>query len=88
MEISNYLSQMVKHNASDLFFSAGAPVNIKIEGHTRPLGENNLNGKEVRQLAYSIIGSGRVDFYVFSTTLSINSFNSRFASGSIAVNSS
>lgn len=55
MDIGNYLNIMVEHNASDLFFSAGAPVNVKIEGHTKAIGEQVLSGKDVRQLAYSII---------------------------------
>ncbi|NCO19690.1 MAG: type IV pili twitching motility protein PilT, partial [Gammaproteobacteria bacterium] len=38
MEIETYLHAMIKHGASDLFFSAGAPVGIKIEGRTRQLG--------------------------------------------------
>ncbi len=55
MEISDYLTLMVKHNASDLFFSVGAPVNIKIQGTTRPVAESNLTAKDLHQLAYSIM---------------------------------
>ncbi len=55
MEIESFLKAAVQHNASDLFFSAGAPVGIKIEGKTRQLGENRLEAHEVRQLAYSIL---------------------------------
>jgi twitching motility protein PilU len=55
MEIETYLHAMVKHDASDLFFSAGAPVGIKIEGRTRQLGEHRLTPQETRQLGYSIL---------------------------------
>jgi twitching motility protein PilU len=55
VELDKYLAAMVKHEASDLFFSAGAPVGIKIEGKTRYLGEQKLSSPEVRQLAYSIL---------------------------------
>jgi len=55
MEIETYLHAMIKHGASDLFFSAGAPVGIKIEGRTRQLGEHRLTPQETRQLGYSIL---------------------------------
>lgn len=55
MQLDRYLAAMVKHEASDLFFSAGAPVGIKIEGKTRFLGEERLTASDVRQLAYSIL---------------------------------
>ena len=55
MQLDNFLAVMVKHEASDLFFSAGAPVGIKIEGKTRYLGENKLSAADSRQLAYSVM---------------------------------
>ena len=35
MGIKTFLAMMVKHDASDLYFSAEAPPAIKIEGKTR-----------------------------------------------------
>ncbi len=55
MELESYLQAMVKHGASDLFFSAGAPVGIKIEGRTRYLGEKRLDAGQARQLAFSVM---------------------------------
>jgi len=63
MEISDYLALMVKHNASDLFFSVGAPVNIKIHGNTRPIAESSLSAKDIHQLAYSIMNDDQVVSY-------------------------
>jgi len=60
MQIESFLQAMVKHNASDLFFSAGAPVGIKIEGKTRQLGEQRLESHETRELAYSILSDKQV----------------------------
>jgi twitching motility protein PilU len=60
MEIETYLHTMVKHNASDLFFSAGAPAGIKIEGETRRLGKENLSSQEVRKLAYSLLNDKQI----------------------------
>ncbi len=36
-EIFSFLNVMVEKGGSDLFFSVGAPVNLKIEGVTHPL---------------------------------------------------
>lgn len=60
MEIESYLNVMVKHNASDLFFSAGAQVGIKIGGKTRYLGEQRLSAMDTRQLAYSILNDRQI----------------------------
>ncbi len=54
--LEKYLQLMVKHQASDLYFSAGAPVGIKIEGRTRYIDERKLPAEEVRKLAYSTLG--------------------------------
>jgi len=53
--LEKFLQVMVKHEASDLFFSAGAPVGIKIQGKTRYLGEHKLSSAETRELAYSVL---------------------------------
>ena len=55
MTVDNFLQVMVKHGASDLFFSAGAPPGINIEGKTGFLGDQKLTPADTRQLAYSIM---------------------------------
>src|SRR6056297_2922963 len=60
MDIETFLHAMVKHNASDLFLSAGAPAGIKIEGKTRRLGETPLEAHQVRELAYSILNDKQI----------------------------
>lgn len=60
MDITNYLKLMVDHDASDLFFSVGTPVNIKIQGHTKSVGTEALSPKDVRSLAYSIMNDSQV----------------------------
>jgi twitching motility protein PilU len=55
MEVFNFLQLMVEKNASDLFFSTGAPVNIKIEGVTHPLKMPALVPGEVKQMAYAVM---------------------------------
>lgn len=55
MEVTSFLNLMVEKNASDLFFSVGAPVNVKIEGITHPLKMHSLVPGEVKQMAYSVM---------------------------------
>lgn len=46
---------MVDKNASDLFFTVGAPVNMKVEGLTHPVGQSPLNSHQAKEMAYSIM---------------------------------
>jgi len=55
VEVFSFLSVMVEKGASDLFFSVGAPVNVKIEGITHPLKMPPLEPGQVKQLAYSVM---------------------------------
>jgi twitching motility protein PilU len=47
MDIHPYLKLMVEKNASDLFFSVGAPVNIKIEGVSQPINPGQVLAPDV-----------------------------------------
>ena len=60
MEIIPYLKLMVQKNGSDLFFSTGAPPNLKAEGRTMPIGDTPLGPGAVRDLAYSIMNDDQV----------------------------
>jgi twitching motility protein PilU len=51
---------MVEKEASDLFFYTGAPVNIKIGGVVRPVGNKPLEPGGVRHIAYSIMKDDQV----------------------------
>lgn len=54
---------MVKHGGSDLFFSAGSPVGINVDGKTRFLGEQRLTAADTRQLAHSAMNDQqRIEF--------------------------
>lgn len=55
MEVGGLLRLMADKGASDLFLSAGAPVNIKIDGETRPLKMPSLSADDIRAMAYSLI---------------------------------
>jgi len=62
-KLDKYLSLMTERKASDLFFSVGAPVNIKIEGTTEPLNEPALSSGAVKDLAYSVLSEDQVSTF-------------------------
>ncbi len=55
MDITPYLRLMVERNASDLFFSVGTNVGVKIEGVVAPINGIKMAPGQVRDLAYSIM---------------------------------
>lgn len=60
MEIFTFLNVLVEKGGSDLFFSAGAPVNLKVEGVTHPLKMPAMRPGEVKQLAYSMLNEKQI----------------------------
>lgn len=63
MDITPYLNKMVETNASDMFFSVGAPVNIKINGKTQPINETVLRPGEVRRIAYTLMNDKQMSSF-------------------------
>jgi twitching motility protein PilU len=61
MDIQPYLKLMVEKNASDLFFTVGAPVKIKIEGKAQSVGKTMLSGEMCKAAAYGIMNKHQVD---------------------------
>jgi twitching motility protein PilU len=70
MDIATYLKTMTERNASDLFFSTGAPVNIKIEGVASPLDDQRLPPGMVSDLVYKMISDKHKK--IFEETLELN----------------
>ena len=60
MDISAYLQLMVEKDASDLFFSAGAPVNIKLQGESHPIGNKVLSAIDVHDMVWSILNDQQI----------------------------
>lgn len=54
-EINDFLKLMIKHEASDLFFSAGTPLHMKIDGVLSAVKDKPLGGKGIAALADSIM---------------------------------
>ncbi|MCK5091074.1 MAG: PilT/PilU family type 4a pilus ATPase [Gammaproteobacteria bacterium] len=70
MELKNYFNLMVEKNASDMFFSVGAPVNIKIEGYISPIGTHSLPPGSVKEIANEILNEQQIE--TFESTLEMN----------------
>lgn len=76
MELNGYLQLMVERQASDMFFSPGAPPNIKIEGLVRHVGAKPLTASQVAGMAASIMNERQQkdfeDTWEMNLSLSLN----------------
>jgi twitching motility protein PilU len=84
MDITPYLQLMADKHASDLFFSTGAPVTIKIEGRTGPVGNQVLPLGAVKQLAYSLMRDEQIK--EFEANLEMNFSISVHSTGRFRIN--
>jgi len=74
MIITPLLQLAASKSASDLFFSVGAPVNIKIEGITMPVNAQILDADIVKRIAYEMMSPQQIA--EFESEMEINfSFN-------------
>ncbi|MGH8221145.1 MAG: PilT/PilU family type 4a pilus ATPase [Steroidobacteraceae bacterium] len=55
---------MVERKASDLFFTANAPVKIKIEGQIFPVNKNVLTPGVVRQTAFALMDGEQREYFL------------------------
>lgn len=55
MDITPFFKLMVDKDASDLFFSVGAPPNIKIQGVTAPIGQAAIKPQQMAEIVLSIM---------------------------------
>jgi twitching motility protein PilU len=55
---------MVEKKASDLFFTANAPIKIKIEGQIFPINKNVLTADVVRQTAFALMTAQQRDEFL------------------------
>ena len=64
------LQLMAEKNASDIYLSVGAPINIKISGNAVPINQTVMTSDAVRQLLYEILNDKQVR--VFEDELELN----------------
>lgn len=70
MDITQFFHLMAEKRASDLFFSAGASVYIKIEGEIRPVNQQILDHNVVKTIAYALMSAEQIK--TFEATLEMN----------------
>ncbi len=61
MDIKLLLRLMAEKNASDLFFSTGAPPHMKIEGVSTPMGQGALPPGAIKNIAYELMTQKQID---------------------------
>ncbi|MBI5752083.1 MAG: PilT/PilU family type 4a pilus ATPase [Hydrogenophilales bacterium] len=70
MDLTQLFRLMAEKRASDLFFSAGAPVYIKIEGDIRPVNQQILDHNVVKKIAYALMTEEQIK--AFEAVLEMN----------------
>ena len=55
MNLQPYLKLMSEQQASDMYFTTGAPVSVRIDGSMRPVGKSMLNPGMTKKLAYDLL---------------------------------
>ena len=64
------LQLMAEKNASDIYFSVGAPINIKISGNAVPVNQTVMTSDTVKQLLYEILTDKQIR--IFEDELELN----------------
>lgn len=78
MDITPYLKLMVDKKASDVFFTVGSPVKIKIEGKITSVGKTVLTSELCKSAAYGLMSDQQIEYFEenlecdFATTLGDN----------------
>jgi twitching motility protein PilU len=70
MDITPLFKLMAEKRASDLFFSVGAPITIKIEGVARPVNSQVLDMAMAKTIAYRLMNEAQIK--TFEATLEMN----------------
>ncbi len=55
MNLQPYLKLMSEQQASDMYFTTGAPVSMRIDGVMRPVGKSMLNPGMTKKLSYDLL---------------------------------
>jgi len=60
MNLQPYLKLMSEQHASDMYFTTGAPVSVRIQGSMRPVGKSMLNPGMTKKLAYDLLTPAQI----------------------------
>jgi len=84
MELKVYLHYMLKHEASDLYFTTGASPSVKIHGQLKVIDDQKLTKEQLQELAYSLMDEEQIK--VFHEKLEMNLSLSKSGIGRFRVN--
>lgn len=60
MKLEPYFRLMAEHGAADMYFTTGAPVSVRIEGHLRSVGKEQLKPGMAKSLIYEILSDQQI----------------------------
>jgi len=60
MNLQPYLKLMSEQHASDMYFTTGAPVSVRIDGTMRPVGKSMLTPGMTKKLAYDLLTPAQI----------------------------
>ncbi len=63
MDITPYLRFVIEKGASDLFFTVGIPVKVKLEGKAKSVGKNILTPELTKSAAYGIMNEEQIETF-------------------------
>lgn len=70
MALQPYLKLMAEQQATDMYFTTGAAVNVRIDGKMRPVGKTTLTPGATKKLAYDLLTPAQIK--EFETHLELN----------------
>ena len=71
MNLQPYLKLMSEEQASDMYFTTGAPVSVRIDGSMRPVGKSMLNPGVTKKLAYDLLTPAQIKEFEKSLELNL-----------------
>lgn len=63
---------MSEKQASDIFITAGAPINIKIQGHTMPINQQIMDPPMIKKMLYELITPEQAENFELEKELNIS----------------
>ena len=63
---------MAEKQASDIFITAGAPIHIKIQGHTMPINQQIMDQAMIKRMIYEMIGPEQAELFEQEKELNIS----------------
>ncbi|HET7635304.1 MAG TPA: PilT/PilU family type 4a pilus ATPase [Burkholderiales bacterium] len=84
MFVTPLFKLMAEKQASDMFFTAGAPIHIKINGTVMPVNNQPLDAQQVKQIAYEIMNNEQIQ--AFESGMEMNFGHGQREMGNFRVN--